>query len=416
MFSLLFLTLAAFCQDEKDFLKVEQADIFVEYNSGRSKGTSKEGVNLYIRKKAGVESVMLVETTTDPEKKEDNLAYRAKEYNSLNGDEIRYLDGKPLTSNFAKYSLISSTVTYIPQLGQCFLIYIPPVMVYGYPWERHGEVTIQKGTFINIRTFTKKYGDYSGDFADNPYMFNFYPPEKKVEEPKESIVKKEEKTPPEEKKEGPKKVEKKVSLDSGYNPVAAQKFVEISKKGKGTITYSKGPETLPDDLVDLMDDISPKDKVDVIFALDTTGSMKDDLNALRTEWVPKLIEQLKEFGDIRLGLVCYRDYGDNYLFKNLPVKLFDFTDNIDEFIKNLNVPVIRGTEGGDVPEAVYEALFAGLSYYQWRDDAQKRIILMGDAEPHPYPRGVKKVSQDTVLNLAEEKDIQIDCIIVPNTR
>ena len=70
MFSLLFLTLVAFCQDEKDFLKVEQADIFVEYNSGRSKGTSKEGVNLYIRKKAGVESVMLVETTTDPEKKE----------------------------------------------------------------------------------------------------------------------------------------------------------------------------------------------------------------------------------------------------------------------------------------------------------------------------------------------------------
>ena len=165
-----------------------------------------------------------------------------------------------------------------------------------------------------------------------------------------------------------------------------------------------------------MDDISPKDKVDVIFALDTTGSMKDDLNALRTEWVPKLIEQLKEFGDIRLGLVCYRDYGDNYSFKNLPVKLFDFTDNIDEFIKNLNVPIIRGTEGGDVPEAVYEALFAGLSYYQWRADAQKRIILMGDAEPHPYPRGVTKVSQDTVLNLAEEKDIQIDCIIVPNTR
>ena len=40
------------------------------------------GCNLFIRKKDGLESVMLTETTKDPLGKEDNYAYRAREWNA----------------------------------------------------------------------------------------------------------------------------------------------------------------------------------------------------------------------------------------------------------------------------------------------------------------------------------------------
>jgi len=52
------------------------------------------GYHLYVKKTANVNSILLTETTKDPEGKNDSYAYRAKEYNKINGDEIRYLDGK----------------------------------------------------------------------------------------------------------------------------------------------------------------------------------------------------------------------------------------------------------------------------------------------------------------------------------
>jgi hypothetical protein len=98
---------------------------------------------------------------------------------------------------------------------------------------------------------------------------------------------------------------------------------------------------------------------------------------------------------------------------DLPVKPFAFTSNFAVFSKNLNSVRIYGKEGGDVPEAVYEALYAASVYYKWRDNAQKLIVLIGDAEPHPVPRGSGKYSKDYVLSLAESKNIKIRSILLP---
>ncbi len=359
-------------------LLVRQNDIVVESASFDA------GVNLYIRKKPGMESVMLVETTKDPAGKADNYAYRATEWNAVNGDEIRYLDGKPLVSQYSQYSLISSTVVNHPVLGECFHIYIPPVIVYGYPWARSGSVTIGKGTFINIRTFSKPYGDYTGEFADNPFMFDF-----------EDV---------------------KPTMTDDYNSVAAEMFAQLAEKGNGLLTFSDGPESLPDDLIAAIQTLDPSQKADVVFAIDTTGSMDDDIDVLRKEWIPRFVEQFALFTDLRIGLILYRDYNDDYLYKRLPVKRFDFTTNLTAFKRYLNGISIKGTEGGDIPEAVYEALYASIQYFDWRDDAQKRIILIGDAEPHPTPRGPTAITKETVTQLAQEKSISLDCIIVPDDK
>ena len=526
---LLFKAAGAFCQQDlsageaDDPMTVFQSDIYVEYNDGKLPGTDPKGVNLYVRKKDGVESVLLVETSTDPEGKMDNYAYRAEQFNPVNGHERRLLNGNFLESRGARYSLVSSTVTKHPKLGDCFLIYIPPVIIYGYPWERHGSVTLGKGTFVNVRTFQKKYADYTGRYKDNPFVFDFNSAapnskelaeqkkkwqeaeeeakrkqaeleaqeaerrrlsrlaneeaarkrkqaieeemearrkqaelaqkeaeQKRLEEErlreeearrkqeelaqKEAERKRQEKLAQEEaerKKEEARKAEEEakrkqeelakkekesVELVGGIDPKAAKKFKEISNAGGGLLTYSKGPQTLTKDLVKLMDSIEPKDKVDIVFAVDTTGSMRNDMKTLRAKWVPELRKQLREFKDIRMGLLCYRDYKDDYSLNGLPVKMFNFTSDVDTFVKYLNTPVIRGLEGGDVPEAVYEALYASIYFYKWRDDAQKVIILIGDAEPHRTPRGPKKITQKTVTKAANRKGIKLNCIIVPNTK
>ncbi|MCR5606950.1 MAG: VWA domain-containing protein, partial [Treponema sp.] len=286
---------------EEDML-VYASDIRLEYVGGNTFDTV-SGYHLYIRKKDGVESVMLTETTKDPAGKEDNYAFRALEYNTYNGDEIRYLDGKPLVSEGAKYSLIDSTPEDDAEFGSCFHIFIPAEMQYGYPWTRNGTIKIKRGTFINIRTFEKKYGDYEGSFADNPFMFDLGLPEEEpvpVPEP-EPIAKHEEIPVAEEKEPVP-------ILTDDYNSDAASKFKEIANTASGRIIYSR-PVSLIDDIMKSIDSIDPKEAVDVVFAIDTTGSMKDDVALLKDELVPRLLKELHKFGKLRLGLLLYRDYG-----------------------------------------------------------------------------------------------------------
>ena len=352
------------------------------------------GYDLYIRKIKGVESVLLTETTRDPSGKADNYAYRALEYNPVNGDEIRYLDGKQLVSEGAKYSLIDSTTEKVEGFGDAFHIFIPLKLQFGYEWSRNGIVEIGRGTFINIRTFEKPYADYTGEYMDSPFMFNLETRRRAKPDP----------VPPDP------PVEPEVVLTDDYNPAASQKFEEMSD----FIVYSKGPETIVADILEVFDDIGDKDNLDVVFAIDATGSMKDDIETLKKDLLPALLKEFEGAKNVKFGLLFYRDYGDNFNYQGLPVRFYAFTDNLTAFNKNLNALKIVGKEGGDIPEAVYEAIYASSEFYGWRAGTTKRIILIGDAEPHPKPRGLGKYSKDYVMNLAEAKDIKVKAILLPS--
>lgn len=368
------------------------------------------GYHLYVRKAPNVNSILLTETTKDPAGKNDSYAYRAKEYNSINGDEIRLLDGKKLESEGAKYSLVDSTPENTSFFGPAFHIYIPETIVYGYDWSRKGEVTIGKGTFINIRSFKKPYADYTGDYMDSPFMFDLKivkKPVKKTEpKPDPAPVPQPEPEPVEEPElfEEPETV-----LTDDYNPVASEKFKEMSDD----IIYSKGPETIIEDIKSLLEDIDDKDNLDLVFAIDATGSMKNDIDKLKRDMQPLLAEVFGGSPGVRIGLLFYRDYGDTFKYMDLPVKVFPFTSNFTSFSKNLNSIRIYGKEGGDIPEAVYEAMYASCEFYSWRTTAQKKIILIGDAEPHPTPRGSGKYSKDYVMGIAESRKIKIHSILLP---
>ncbi len=384
-------------------LLINPNDLRVEKTEG--------GANLFIRKKPGLESVMLTETTKDPLGKEDNYAYRAREWNATNGDEKRILDGEVLDAKSkGLYFLVDSNAQDDAQFGKAFLIFIPDEIVYGYEWSRNGVVQVGKGTFINIRGFEKKYCDYTGAYLDNPYMFNL---EKRTRpRPKVEVPAALEEPPVEEPVAEDEPEPEEIILTDDYNPLAADKFKEFSDM----VIYSKGPETLLDDISGALDTIDPKDIVDVVFAIDATGSMKDDIEMLRQELVPRLTKELAAFGDVRFGLLLYRDYGDNFWTRGLPVKFFDFTKSLDDFIKNLSGFKIVGTEGGDIPEPVYEALFASMDFYKWRDDAQKKIILIGDAEPHPTPRRSGKYTKELVEKTARQKNVSVTAIITPDDK
>ena len=331
------------------------------------------GFHLFIRKKPDISSVLLTESTRDPSMRAHNFAYRALEWNPINGDEIRLLDGFPIPRESRIYSLISSTPVPHPELGEAFQIFVPWVVHYGYAGGRHGAVLMTDGTFINIRAFNLPFADYRGDFADNPFVLQSV-----------QVV-------PEE--------------DRGqFSRDAAASFVDIARDGGGDFVFASSPE----ELIEMIERILQREagrNVDLVICLDTTGSMGPYINGVRRMLIPMLRRIIAEFTGYRLGLVLYRDYPpDLYITRVIP-----FTSDFNLFQRNLNAAVAWG--GGDIPEAVYEALYDAADKFPWAAES-RLIILIGDAPPHPEQRG--EISREMVFEKAAEKNIRINAILLPN--
>jgi Mg-chelatase subunit ChlD len=122
-----------------------------------------------------------------------------------------------------------------------------------------------------------------------------------------------------------------------------------------------------------------KPRVEVVFCLDTTGSMTGLIDGAKQKiWsICNKIASGHPTPDLKVGLVAYRDRGDAYI-----TKVFDLSDDLDTIHSHLMS--FQADGGGDEPESVNEALHVAVNKIQWSsDDKVLRIIyLVGDAPPH----------------------------------
>ncbi len=600
----IFIAVSCFASAENPLLiGTDDLRLVAEFDSSLNRMS---GYHLYIRKRAGLESVMITESSKDPAGKNDSYALRAYEKNRINGEEIRIYNGKKLDSKYSLYSLIDSTAEPFAHFGEAFHIYIPVKVRYGYPWSRNGEIEVSSGTLLNLRAFSKKYADYSGGFYDNPFVLDLssiaymeknsvsdsetIPSDDFFSDGNDVFVKdgtprdvaedtqntantetaeprtaeqEDEKSGGEEQRKaessgakpglhenpsadsgayesvfeassesGAAFDEKKASVlenhspgnteksygetvkdarleedersvselpgvsgdvfenvsdgveeavkntvdadfsetsvdgaenpdgnpngksdgkndeESGeksdgendgefepllseeemlsraaeaekqeflrnFDPKAEERFAEIS----GNMAYSKGPSELVREIVELLnaDRVSQK-SYDLVFVIDATGSMKDDIEQLRISLPGQLMRFRNKFDSFRVGLVFYRDYESDFSYYGLPIKFYNFTDNLDRFSDNLNDIALVDAVDEDVPEAVYEGLYGGLALYTWNREAFKKIILIGDAEPHPKPRATRRYTKQLVERLSSDKGVRMDSVLLQDGR
>lgn len=120
------------------------------------------------------------------------------------------------------------------------------------------------------------------------------------------------------------------------------------------------------------------DSLDIMFVIDTTGSMGDELRYLVTELrdIIGAVQARHQQINMRFGLVLYRDKSDAYVVRD-----FAFTDSLNDLQTELSEQKARG--GGDYPEAMEEGLATAINKAQWREGNVARILfLIADAPPH----------------------------------
>ena len=138
------------------------------------------------------------------------------------------------------------------------------------------------------------------------------------------------------------------------------------------------------------DSILKSGKADIIFAIDTTGSMGSEITNVRNN-IEEFVSKLENDSvDVRLGLVEYKDiYADGYN----STKSYNWYTEVADFKAQLSRLAITG--GGDLPESLVDALKCAEGM-DFRKGVNKFIIVITDAN---YKNGT---SADRNATLDEE--------------
>ncbi len=123
-----------------------------------------------------------------------------------------------------------------------------------------------------------------------------------------------------------------------------------------------------------------KPTVELVFVIDTTGSMGGLIEGAKQKVWSIVNEVMKSTSkpEVRMGLVAYRDHGDAYVTQVTPI-----TRDLDKVYNTLMAYKAEG--GGDSPEDVRQAVADGVHKARWSASSPniaQILFLVGDAPPH----------------------------------
>ena len=125
-------------------------------------------------------------------------------------------------------------------------------------------------------------------------------------------------------------------------------------------------------------ELEDRTPLDILFILDTTGSMGEEIQRLKAtiQLIHLNLSSLSTKPHLRFGLVLYKDYGD----EEYRTQIVHLTDNLDEFQKELNMVEAYG--GGDTPEDLQAALEDSMKEIRWNPTGLRIAFVITDAPPH----------------------------------
>lgn len=164
---------------------------------------------------------------------------------------------------------------------------------------------------------------------------------------------------------------------SGHVHGTLKVFARFSADTGGISVQSASAAEVPADIKAVIQAGVPAgEPVDLVFVVDATGSMRDDIDAVTADMHAILDLLTSTNPDRQVGIVVYRDVGDDFVSKTVLTLSADEQEIVDA------IGSIEVDGGGDTREHVYAGIHTALTEQPWRAGTSQHIVLMGDAPPH----------------------------------
>ena len=170
---------------------------------------------------------------------------------------------------------------------------------------------------------------------------------------------------------------------------------------------------------------SINNKVDVVFLVDTTNSMRLPINQVATN-MQTFVNKLSAANlDYRLAVVSFNEETNiSAAFREPAALELDFTDSYTTVARKLTgiaseVGTLTGRgSGGDDPESGLEGIQAAINLPSWRSDATKQIISISDAEFHDSTDiwGTRYLNVNDIIDQLKISNIHLSAVTTIGTK
>lgn len=170
----------------------------------------------------------------------------------------------------------------------------------------------------------------------------------------------------------------KAFMEGAFLSATTDSFASISVSfGGGMTTEAESSEQVPERIIEIIEaQLDTDQAVDLVFVVDTTGSMGDHIAAVRRT-MGDITDRLDSVtADWRVGITQYRDITDEPLSKT-EVRL-----SADRAAIQSGIDGLGAEGGGDICEHVFAGLDLALEEQPWREGSSRHMILIGDAPAH----------------------------------
>jgi hypothetical protein len=157
-----------------------------------------------------------------------------------------------------------------------------------------------------------------------------------------------------------------------YSPMAVTQFSSLAGKTDGQTYFLTDSRKISQEILKIIDQ-HLEAKTDLVFLIDNTGSMDDDIDNIKKS-VTSIIDKLTEKPDVRLAIASYGDKNED---PGIWFQQMEFTTDFSKAKSFVNG--IQLTGGGDDPESVFDGAARMMDELKWRKDSKKMILLLGDA-------------------------------------
>ncbi|MEW5814130.1 MAG: VWA domain-containing protein [Spirochaetota bacterium] len=157
---------------------------------------------------------------------------------------------------------------------------------------------------------------------------------------------------------------------------AYQVRIQAAQQSKGLTVPRNGKRELPVEFP-FSRSIEKAVPLDIVFVMDTTGSMGEEIERLKTtiQLIHLNLTALTAKPKIRFGMVLYKDIHDEYITLIIPL-----TEDLKHFQASLDR--VEASGGGDTPEDLQSALKDTIQTIKWNTTGIRLAFIITDAPPH----------------------------------
>jgi|SRR5579883_512032 len=202
-------------------------------------------------------------------------------------------------------------------------------------------------------------------------------------------------------------IELRAAFSANPSPSSDLKVVATAKPGGKVVTATSGFK--------LATLASPMPQADIMFVLDVTASMQNQIDGLKDGIGTFANDLYRAKVDARFGCVAFRDLTVPESPEFPQMQLLKFKGEVftsDARVFSDEVAKLRAVGGGDIPESSFEALSEAASITEWRKSAIRTLILITDAPPKILV-GQGQSKKTTIDSLRENKIEFLHLVVNP---